>query len=156
MQDLAPGGPISDLPAPPICGSGQAHSVTPRCLAHRRREGLMATKRARRTKRRPWSKEDVRELRAHSRSKSPVKKIVRARNRTAGARRQEAAARRSPPGQRGERDPTPRPPRPRRPRHAGPPPRRRPPHPADGIDRATPPKAILIWEEVMPTLGGFG
>jgi len=50
----------------------------------------MATKRAWRTKRRPWSKEDVRELRAHSRSKSPVKKIVRAMKRTAGALRQKA------------------------------------------------------------------
>jgi hypothetical protein len=50
----------------------------------------MATKRARRTKRRPWSKEDVRELRAHSRSKSPVKNIVRAMKRTAGALRQKA------------------------------------------------------------------
>src|SRR5262249_56466856 len=69
-------------------GFGSAHSVTPRCLAHRRREGLMVTKRAQRTKRRPWSKEDVRELRAHSRSKSPVKKIVRAMKRTAGALRQ--------------------------------------------------------------------
>ena len=38
----------------------------------------MATKRARRSKRRPWSKKDVRELRVHSRSKSPVKKIARA------------------------------------------------------------------------------
>src|SRR5207247_8286930 len=38
---------------------------------------LMATKRAR-PKRRSWSKEDVQELRAHSRSKSPVKKIARA------------------------------------------------------------------------------
>ena len=27
--------------------------------------------------------------------------------------------------------------------------------PADGIDHATP-KSILIWEEVMPTLLGFG
>src|SRR5262252_8592642 len=89
MQDLTPGGPISDLPALPIWGSGQAHSVTPRCLAHRRREGLMATKRAR-AKRRSWSKEDVRELRAHSRSKSPVKKIARAMKRTAGALRQKA------------------------------------------------------------------
>jgi hypothetical protein len=31
-------------------------------------------------RRRPWSKADVRELRAHSRSKSPVKKIATARN----------------------------------------------------------------------------
>ena len=37
-------GPIGDSPAPPILGSGQAHSVTRRCLGHRRREGLMATK----------------------------------------------------------------------------------------------------------------
>jgi hypothetical protein len=29
------------------------------------------------------------------------------------------------------------------------------PRPADGIDHATP-KVILIWEEVMPTLAGFG
>ena len=61
-----------------------------KCLAHRRREKLMATKRARHTKRRPWSKEDVRELRAHSRSKSPVKKIAKAMKRTAGALRQKA------------------------------------------------------------------
>jgi len=50
----------------------------------------MATKRARRTKRRPWSKEDVRELRTHSRNKSPVKKIARAVKRPAGALRQKA------------------------------------------------------------------
>jgi len=47
----------------------------------------MATKRAR-PKRQPWSKEEVRELRAHSRSKSPVKEIARAMKRTAGALRQ--------------------------------------------------------------------
>jgi hypothetical protein len=34
----------------------------------------MASKRGRRPKRRPWSNADVRELRAHSRSKSPLKK----------------------------------------------------------------------------------
>ena len=50
----------------------------------------MATKRARRTKRRPWSKKDVRELRAHSRSKSPVKKIATAMKRTVGALRHKA------------------------------------------------------------------
>jgi hypothetical protein len=49
----------------------------------------MATKRAR-PKRRPWSKEDVRELRAHSRSKLSVKKIARAMKRTVGALRQKA------------------------------------------------------------------
>jgi len=50
----------------------------------------MATKRAKRRKRRSWSKADVRELRAHSRSKSPVKKIATAMKRTAGALRQKA------------------------------------------------------------------
>ena len=49
----------------------------------------MATKRAR-PKRRSWSKEDVRELRAHSRSNSPVKKIASAMKRTAEALRQKA------------------------------------------------------------------
>jgi len=53
-------------------------------------EGLMASKRARRTKRRTWSKADVRELKAHSRSKSPVKKISKAMKRTVGALRQKA------------------------------------------------------------------
>jgi hypothetical protein len=50
----------------------------------------MATKRAQRIKRRPWSKEDIRELRVHSRRKSPVKKIARAMKRTAEALRQKA------------------------------------------------------------------
>jgi hypothetical protein len=52
---------------------------------------LMATKRARRTKRRTWSKADVRELKAYSRSKSPVKKkIAKVMKRTVGALRQKA------------------------------------------------------------------
>jgi hypothetical protein len=52
--------------------------------------GLMASKRARRTKRRTWSKVDVRELKAHSRNNSPVKKIAKAMKRTVGALRQKA------------------------------------------------------------------
>jgi len=52
----------------------------------------MARKRARRSKLRPWSLADVRELRAHSRSKSPIKKIAKAMKRTAGALRQKAFA----------------------------------------------------------------
>jgi hypothetical protein len=52
---------------------------------------LGATKRARRTKRRTWSKADVRELKAYSRSKSPVKKkIAKVMKRTVGALRQKA------------------------------------------------------------------
>jgi hypothetical protein len=50
----------------------------------------MATERFGRTKRRPWTKQDVRELREHSRSKSPVKKIAAAMKRTIGAIRQKA------------------------------------------------------------------
>jgi hypothetical protein len=52
----------------------------------------MKAKRARRSKRRPWSKEDLRELRAHSRNKSPLKKIAKTMKRTAGALRQKAHA----------------------------------------------------------------
>jgi hypothetical protein len=59
----------------------------------------MATK-ARRTKRRPWTKQDVRELRDHSRSKSPVKKIAKAMKRTMGALRQKALTLRLPLGHR--------------------------------------------------------
>jgi hypothetical protein len=50
-----------------------------------------ATKKtAKRGKRRAWSKEDVRELKAHSRSKTPVATISRQTKRTAGALRQKA------------------------------------------------------------------
>jgi hypothetical protein len=50
----------------------------------------MAKKRSRRAKRVPWTKEDVKELRHHSRNKSPVKAIARAMKRTPGALRQKA------------------------------------------------------------------
>jgi hypothetical protein len=53
-------------------------------------EGQMASKRARRVKRRAWSSADVRELKTHSRKKSPVKRIAKAMKRTAGALRQKA------------------------------------------------------------------
>ena len=39
---------------------------------------------------REWTREDVRELKAHSRSKTPVAKISRLTKRTAGALRQKA------------------------------------------------------------------
>ena len=45
---------------------------------------------AKRTKRREWTKENVRELKAHSRSKTPVAKISKMTKRTAGALRQKA------------------------------------------------------------------
>ena len=54
----------------------------------------MAKKKRRTSKRklarRPWSKEDVRELKAHSKAKSPVDKIAKKMKRTAGALRQQA------------------------------------------------------------------
>jgi hypothetical protein len=38
----------------------------------------------------PWTKEDVRELKAHSKSRTPVSKIAKAMKRTEGAIRQKA------------------------------------------------------------------
>ena len=52
----------------------------------------MVTKRPTRARRRPWTKEHVRELRQYSRNKSPVKTIARAMKRTPGALRQKAFA----------------------------------------------------------------
>jgi hypothetical protein len=43
-------------------------------------------------KRVAWSKEHVRDLKAHSKSKTPVAKISKAMKRTAGAIRQKALA----------------------------------------------------------------
>jgi hypothetical protein len=45
-----------------------------------------------RTKRVAWSKEHVRDLKAHSKSKTPVEKISKAMKRTPGAIRQKALA----------------------------------------------------------------
>jgi hypothetical protein len=38
----------------------------------------------------PWSKDDVRELRAHSKARTPVPKVAKAMKRTEGAVRQKA------------------------------------------------------------------
>jgi hypothetical protein len=40
--------------------------------------------------RNPWTKDDVRELKAHSKAKTPVAKVARALKRTEGAVRQKA------------------------------------------------------------------
>jgi hypothetical protein len=45
---------------------------------------------ANRTKRHEWTKENVRELKAHSRSKTPVKNLSKLTKRTVGALRQKA------------------------------------------------------------------
>ena len=45
-----------------------------------------------RTQRRSWTKEDHRELKAHSKNKTPVARISRAMKRTVGALRQQAFA----------------------------------------------------------------
>ena len=50
----------------------------------------MAKKAKKRVKRREWTKEHVRELKAHSRSKTPVAKISKLTKRTVGALRQKA------------------------------------------------------------------
>jgi hypothetical protein len=52
----------------------------------------MAKAPAKRPVRREWTKEDVRELKAHSRSKTPVAKISKLMKRTIGALRQKALA----------------------------------------------------------------
>jgi hypothetical protein len=44
----------------------------------------------RRSTRRPWTKADERELKAHSKNKTPVAKIARLMKRTAGSLRQQA------------------------------------------------------------------
>jgi hypothetical protein len=44
----------------------------------------------RRSTRRPWTKADERELKAHSKNKTPVAKITRLMKRTAGSLRQQA------------------------------------------------------------------
>jgi hypothetical protein len=43
-----------------------------------------------RSTRRPWTKADERELKAHSKNKTPVAKIARLMKRTAGSLRQQA------------------------------------------------------------------
>jgi hypothetical protein len=45
---------------------------------------------AKKTKRREWTKEDVREIKGHSRSRTPVTKMSKLMKRTAGALRQKA------------------------------------------------------------------
>jgi hypothetical protein len=52
----------------------------------------MATKTTGRRKRVAWSKEDIRNLKTHSKSKTPVAKISKLMKRTAGAIRQKALA----------------------------------------------------------------
>jgi hypothetical protein len=49
-------------------------------------------KKAKRTERVAWTKEHVRELKAHSRAKTPVARISKVMKRTAGALRQKAMA----------------------------------------------------------------
>ena len=40
--------------------------------------------------RKPWTKEDIRELKAHSKARTPVAKVAKAMKRTEGAVRQKA------------------------------------------------------------------
>ena len=51
-----------------------------------------ANEKAKKAKRRSWSKEDRRELKAHSKARTPVAKIAKAMKRTEGAVRQQALA----------------------------------------------------------------
>jgi hypothetical protein len=51
---------------------------------------MRMSKTAKRVKRREWTKEDERELKAHSRAKTPVATISKEMKRTIGALRQKA------------------------------------------------------------------
>jgi hypothetical protein len=53
-------------------------------------EDQVAKKTKREAKRKEWTKEDVKALRAHSRAKTPVAVIAREQKRTQGAVRQKA------------------------------------------------------------------
>jgi hypothetical protein len=55
-----------------------------------KREKTKMAKTAKRRKWRGWTKQNVRELKAHSRSKTPVAEISKLTKRTAGALRQKA------------------------------------------------------------------
>jgi hypothetical protein len=50
----------------------------------------MAAKKAKRAPRKEWTKTDLRDLKAHSKSKTPVSEIAKAMKRTVGALRQKA------------------------------------------------------------------
>jgi hypothetical protein len=54
------------------------------------RKMRMKTKSGKRVARRAWSREQVKELKDHSRAKTPVSKIAKMMKRTAGALRQKA------------------------------------------------------------------
>jgi hypothetical protein len=54
------------------------------------KEKTQMAKTKKRVKRREWTKADLRELKAHSRSKTPVVKISKLTKRTVGALRQKA------------------------------------------------------------------
>jgi len=89
------GAAIADIVRPTRCASDgfqplEGDTSAPAQSGLFIRRWVMPTKRAGRRKRRSWSTAEVRELRAHSRSKSPVKKIAKAMKRTAGALRQKA------------------------------------------------------------------
>jgi hypothetical protein len=48
------------------------------------------TKKARRAMRREWTKDDIREIKGHSRARTPVAKMSKLMKRTVGALRQKA------------------------------------------------------------------
>jgi hypothetical protein len=58
--------------------------------AHSRKSGVAVAKKAKKVVRREYTKADVRELRAHSKAKTPVAKIVKLTKRTEGSLRQKA------------------------------------------------------------------
>jgi len=59
-------------------------------MARRKVKAKVAKPAKRRTKRKPWTKADIVELRKHSKARTPVSRIAKATRRTEGALRQKA------------------------------------------------------------------
>ena len=59
-------------------------------MAKRKKKTVKAAGRKRRIQRRAWTKEDQRELRSHSKAKTPVTAISKEMKRSVGALRQQA------------------------------------------------------------------
>ena len=73
---------LMKLAAQDICGSKAASQSRNYCVAKKSKKKAVA--------RREYSKADVKELRAHSKAKTPVAKIAKLTKRTEGSLRQKA------------------------------------------------------------------
>jgi hypothetical protein len=80
-------GPFSKRSCPPC---DEIATTGPACIDYGRRRKQQKMPRKKTAHRTPWTKEDVRELKVHSKARTPVSKIAKAMKRTEGAIRQKA------------------------------------------------------------------